>query len=46
MNEEFMFPQTENGPVTLQDENTSEAIIYGPAYSWIKNALWIWDEIE
>lgn len=46
MNDEFIFPQTENGPVTLQDENTSEAIIYGPAYSWIKNVQWVWDEIE
>lgn len=36
----------DNGPVVLQDENTSEAILYGPAYSWIKNVLWIWDEIE
>ena len=35
-----------SGPVVLQDENTSEAILYGPAYSWIKNILWIWDEIE
>ena len=31
---------------SLPDSNTSEAILYGPAYSWIKSALWAWDEME
>lgn len=31
---------------SLPDDNTSEAIRYGPAYSWIKSALWAWDEME
>ncbi len=30
----------------LPDQDTSEAILYGEAYSWIKSALWAWDEIE
>ncbi len=46
MTEQVCQYEDANGPVVLQDENTSEAIIYGPAYSWIKNVLWIWDEIE
>ena len=46
MNEEFRFPQTEDRPGTLPDENTAEVRIYCPAYSWIKIALWLWDEIE
>lgn len=31
---------------SLPDCNTSEAILYGSAYSWIKSALWVWDEME
>lgn len=45
-NDQFQTFEDNSGPVVLQDENTSEAILYGPAYSWIKNVLWIWDEIE
>ena len=45
-NEQFPVFEDNSGPVVLQDENTSEAILYGPAYGWIKNVLWIWDEIE
>ena len=36
----------DNIPEPLQDENTSEAIVFGPAYSWVKDIMWIWDEIE
>ena len=43
---EYQLPFEDEGPVPLQDEDTSEAILYGPAYNWIKNVLWIWDEIE
>ena len=31
---------------SLPDSNTAEAILYGDAYSWIKSALWAWDEME
>lgn len=31
---------------SLPDSNTSEAILFGSAYSWIKSALWVWDEME
>lgn len=34
------------GTGSLPDENTSEAILYGSAYGWIKSAMWAWDEIE
>lgn len=34
------------GSGSLPDENTSEAILYGSAYGWIKSAMWAWDEIE
>ena len=30
----------------LPDADTAEAILYGGAYSWIKSALWAWDEME
>ena len=31
---------------SLPDMNTSEAILYGPAYTRIKSMLWAWDEME
>ncbi len=34
------------GTGSLPDANTAEAILYGKAYSWIKSALWAWDEME
>lgn len=34
------------GSGSLPDSNTAEAILYGPSYSWIKSALWVWDEME
>lgn len=46
MDDPISFALDDNGPEPLQDENTSEAIVFGPAYSWIKNVMWIWDEIE
>ena len=43
-----MIPNPSEPPESgsLPDSNTSEAILYGPAYSWIKSALWAWDEME
>ncbi len=43
-----MIPNPNEPPESgsLPDSNTSEAILYGPAYSWIKSALWAWDEME
>ena len=43
-----MIPNQNEPPESgsLPDSNTSEAILYGPAYSWIKSALWAWDEME
>lgn len=38
--------QTLAGSGSLPDSNTAEAILYGKAYSWIKSALWVWDEME
>ena len=32
--------------ITLPDDNTAEAILFGKAYTWIKSALWMWDEVE
>lgn len=32
--------------ITLPDDNTAEAILFGKSYSWIKSALWMWDEVE
>lgn len=34
------------GGGSLPDSNTAEAILYGPSYTWIKSALWVWDEME
>lgn len=34
------------GTGLLPDTNTAEAILYGKAYSWIKSAMWVWDEME
>ncbi len=34
-----------SGSGSLPDNNTSEAILYGKAYSWIKSAMWAWDEM-
>ena len=31
---------------SLPDINTSEAILYGPAYFRIKSMQWAWDEME
>lgn len=31
---------------SLPDMNTSEAILYGPAYTKIKSINWVWDEME
>lgn len=31
---------------SLPDMNTSEAILYGPAYTEIKSIQWAWDEME
>ena len=44
----FPFFQNEQPPESgsLPDSNTSEAILYGPAYSRIKSMLWAWDEME
>jgi hypothetical protein len=33
-------------PGLLPDRDTAEAIVYGDSYSWIKSALWAWDEME
>ncbi len=44
MNEVFQQQPMESG--SLPDSNTAEAILYGPSYSWIKSALWAWDEME
>ena len=41
--EEPRQPQT---PGLLPDRDTAEAIAYGDSYSWIKSALWAWDEME
>ena len=38
--------QSSTGSGSLPDSNTSEAILYGKAYAWIKSALWVWDEME
>lgn len=46
MNDPMSFALDDSIPEPLQDENTSEAIVFGPAYSWVKNILWIWDEME
>lgn len=46
---EFPFQQQDqslSGSGSLPDSNTAEAILYGPSYSWIKSALWVWDEME
>ena len=47
---EFLFGQLQEqssaGSGSLPDTNTAEAILYGKAYSWIKSALWVWDEME
>lgn len=47
---EFLFGQLQEpsaaGSGSLPDSNTAEAILYGKAYSWIKSALWVWDEME
>ena len=43
------YPQQDHpteGSGSLPDSNTAEAILYGPSYSWIKSALWVWDEME
>ena len=43
------FQQNQEPPTgagSLPDSNTAEAILYGPSYSWIKSALWVWDEME
>ncbi|MBE6518290.1 MAG: hypothetical protein E7Z70_01930 [Thermoplasmata archaeon] len=43
------FQQNQEPPAgagSLPDSNTAEAILYGPSYSWIKSALWVWDEME
>ncbi len=46
----MMFPLTAEQPVndsgSLPDINTSEAILYGPAYFRIKSIQWAWDEME
>lgn len=47
MNEQrFDFQDQFQGSGSLPDTNTAEAILYGSAYTWIKNALWTWDEFE
>jgi len=46
MTDTVPFPFGDSGPSPLPDESTSEAILYGPAYSWVKNALWLWDEMD
>jgi len=38
--------QSATGSGSLPDSNTSEAILYGKAYAWVKSALWVWDEME
>lgn len=46
---EFSFQQQDQlltGSGSLPDSNTAEAILYGPSYTWIKSALWVWDEME
>lgn len=46
---EFPFQQQDQsmtGSGSLPDSNTAEAILYGPSYTWIKSALWVWDEME
>lgn len=35
-----------SGSGSLPDANTAEAILFGPSYTWIKSALWVWDEME
>ena len=45
----FPFQESESSPEgsgSLPDINTSEAILYGPAYFRIKSMLWAWDEME
>ena len=39
-------PQQTQAPGLLPDRETAEAIVYGDSYSWIKSALWAWDEME
>ena len=49
MNEQLLSQLQEQplaGSGSLPDSNTAEAILYGKAYSWIKSALWVWDEME
>lgn len=46
MSDPMTFALDDNIPEPLQDDNTSEAIVFGPAYSWVKDVMWIWDEIE
>lgn len=46
---EFPYQQQDQsmmGSGSLPDSNTAEAILYGPSYTWIKSALWAWDEVE
>ena len=46
---EFPYQQQDQsltGSGSLPDSNTAEAILYGPSYTWIKSALWVWDEME
>lgn len=45
---DFPFQQEPSvqGSGSLPDSNTAEAILYGPSYTWIKSALWVWDEME
>ncbi len=38
--------QQPQSPGLLPDRDTAEAIVYGDSYSWIKSALWAWDEME
>ena len=35
MNDPMSFALDDSIPEPLQDENTSEAIVFGPAYSWV-----------
>jgi len=46
MNFPFIDNQDKEESGSLPDANTSEAILYGPSYMWIKSALWVWDEME
>lgn len=46
---DYLFQQQESSPSgsgSLPDANTAEAILFGPSYTWIKSALWVWDEME